>query len=510
MFNKPKFLKLSIFILFCFFAHCVFISINRLIARDEGFYIVASELLLHNKLLYKDFFFPQMPLTALFYASCFKIFGTSWFVARLSTGIIYFLTGYFLFIFIKKNYSFWFATLSLTLFAIHPMGFAWQSVIKSYAFVNLFLVLIFFIASSIQNLNPPEPNTTANQIKTRKNSKKIFTVGFILGLLGLTRLHFLALFPLLLLHIYKKQNKLSKKDLCLFMLGCSISLSPCLYYFIQAPNSFIFNNLGYHLVRSQAPLEGELATKISSLFKLLGLNDSQQVIKYQMIITYLIPLIFGGYYFLTKLFKREFYFPFLYSLFILILNLIPTPTYLQYHSCMIIFIIIMSVDFIKVQNNSFIKCLFSFILLATNIFYYPKSLLAYTITAHNVIGITGQNPEMWSIHTVKKINEHLNLIDSNKYLVSVWPGHALNSKHRLLPGTENPFLTKVPNEVAKKYELTKNDDILEAISNGSVEIVIYKDGDTLNKKELKKLLIQNNFLLRSRIGNVFIWSRYEK
>lgn len=493
--------------------HCVFISLNRLIARDEGFYIVASELLLKGKILYKDFFFPQMPFTALFYALSFKIFGVSWFVARFSTGVIYFLSGCFLFIFIKKNYSYLFAILALMLFSLHPMGFAWQSVIKSYAFVNLFLMLIYSFTSSLANLKSDDIYNKGHSLLNSKisisNSKKIFFIGFIFGLLGLTRLHFLSLLPLVLFHIFSIQKKFSKKDFVSFFLGCTLSLSPCFYYMAQDINSFIFNNLGYHLVRSQTPLEGELTTKLYSLLRLLGLKPSQQIIKYQMIVTYFIPLCFGLYYFILKLFKKRFYFPFLYSLFILILNSIPTPTYLQYHSCIIIFIIIMSLDFIRVQNNTYLKFLISIVFLTVNISYYPKSLHAYTISAHNVIGITGQNPEMWSIHTVQKINEHLNMIDTDKYLVSVWPGHALNSKHKMLPGTENPFLIKVPEDIAKKYNFTKKDDILEAISNGSVGIVVYKDGDTINKKELKSFLIKNKFLLRSRLGNVFIWSRYE-
>lgn len=496
MSKERKFSIFCIVILAVFFAYSVFISLNRLIARDEGFYIIASELLLKGKTLYKDFFFPQMPFTALFYSLCFKIFGISWGVARLASGLMYFLTGSFLFLYIRKNYNFGLALFSLIFFALHPMGFAWQSVIKSYTFVNFFLIIIFILINSYLS-------------KNKDNKNVIFFIGIIYGLLGLTRLHFLSLLPLILFHIYIKQGKINFKDLLFFIIGSVISLSPSVYYFVLSPNDFIFNNLGYHLVRSQTPLEAEFLTKIQSLSKLLGLLLSQQVFKTQMFITYFIPILFGICYFFVLLVKKNIYFPILYTLWILILNLIPTPTYLQYHSCVIIFIIILSVDFIKLQNNNIIKFFILSAFILINLFYYKESLKSYTITGHNVIGITGQNPEIWNIHLIEKINEHVNKIETNKYLVAIWPGHALNTRHKFLPGTENPFLVKVPEDISEKYGFTKKADILDAISNKKVGIVVYKDGDTINKKELKNFLIKNKFLLRSRVGSVFIWSRYD-
>ncbi|MGI6680650.1 MAG: hypothetical protein ACOX3T_04115 [Bdellovibrionota bacterium] len=491
-------LNITLLSLFLFFAHCIFISLNRLIARDEGFYIIASELLLKNKILYKDFFFPQMPFTALFYAFCMKMFGVSWYVARGITGIIYFLTGSLLFFHIKKNSSLQLAKLSLILFAIHPMAFSWLTVIKSYALVNLFLLAIFILIESY--LSPHKKNT-------KNNTKKIFVIGVLFGLLTLTRLHFASLFPLIFFHIYVKQGRLSKKDFAYFTAGSILALLPAIYYFILSQEIFIFNNFGYHLVRSQDLIEKTLLRKASSLSKILGLSPSNQVIKKQMFITYFIPILWGVCYFFFMLKKKNIYFPILYTLYILILNLIPTPTYLQYQSCIIIFITVMSVDFIKSLNNIFLKSLIALMFISTNAFYYPSVLKANTLTAHNVIGISGQNPEIWSIHAIEKINEHINKLDTKAYLLSIWPGHSLGSKHKLLPGTENPFLVRVPIEISRKYNTKMKKDILEDIANHNVGIVVYNFGNTLYKIELKNFLIENNFLLYSRIGDIFIWSK---
>ena len=49
---------------------------ERLIARDEGFYTYAAQLILEGKHPYIDFFYPQMPLLPYLYATSGALFGT--------------------------------------------------------------------------------------------------------------------------------------------------------------------------------------------------------------------------------------------------------------------------------------------------------------------------------------------------------------------------------------------------------------------------------------------------
>jgi O-antigen ligase len=54
------------------------IALSRLIARDEGFYLLAARLVMEKELPYVDFFYPQMPLFPYLYGLWMKIFSFSW------------------------------------------------------------------------------------------------------------------------------------------------------------------------------------------------------------------------------------------------------------------------------------------------------------------------------------------------------------------------------------------------------------------------------------------------
>src|SRR6266446_9390916 len=63
----------------CFFS---FVARHRFIDGDEGFYLLASRLVLEHKAPYLDFFYTQAPLLPYAYGLWLKLFGISWFSAR--------------------------------------------------------------------------------------------------------------------------------------------------------------------------------------------------------------------------------------------------------------------------------------------------------------------------------------------------------------------------------------------------------------------------------------------
>src|SRR5580704_14951471 len=60
----------------------LFIAHHRFIDGDEGFYLLASRLVMEHKAPYLDFFYPQAPLLPYAYGLWMKLFGISWFSAR--------------------------------------------------------------------------------------------------------------------------------------------------------------------------------------------------------------------------------------------------------------------------------------------------------------------------------------------------------------------------------------------------------------------------------------------
>ena len=63
------------------FAACVvwfsIVATNRLIAKDEGFYVVAAQLVSEGRVPYLDFFYPQMPYLPYLYGSFLRLFGSN-------------------------------------------------------------------------------------------------------------------------------------------------------------------------------------------------------------------------------------------------------------------------------------------------------------------------------------------------------------------------------------------------------------------------------------------------
>ena len=61
----------------------LFVSQHRFIDGDEGFYLLASRLVMQHKAPYLDFFYTQAPLLPYVYAAWFRLTGISWFAARV-------------------------------------------------------------------------------------------------------------------------------------------------------------------------------------------------------------------------------------------------------------------------------------------------------------------------------------------------------------------------------------------------------------------------------------------
>src|SRR5271157_940728 len=76
--RKLLFLPVFAFLL-CFF---LLVARHRFIDPDEGYYLMASRLVMQHKLPYLDFFYQQTPLLPYVYGLWMKLFGVSWFSAR--------------------------------------------------------------------------------------------------------------------------------------------------------------------------------------------------------------------------------------------------------------------------------------------------------------------------------------------------------------------------------------------------------------------------------------------
>src|SRR5579871_1965603 len=73
-------------------------SQHRLVDDDEGFYLLASRLVLRHKTLYLDFFYTQAPLLPYVFGTWLKLFGMTWFCARAFCALLSTCVGCLLYV----------------------------------------------------------------------------------------------------------------------------------------------------------------------------------------------------------------------------------------------------------------------------------------------------------------------------------------------------------------------------------------------------------------------------
>jgi hypothetical protein len=212
----------------------VAISRNRIIDGDEGFYLLASRLVMEHKLPYLDFFYQQMPVLPYVYGSWMKLFGMSWNTGRTLSAIFAAILGTGLFSAVwRDTKTFAAGAFALALFVTHGDVVGWYVTVKTYA---LSALLLF----------------AAHQLVTAARWRHAMILGGIaLGLATDVRLYFAALLPLFLIWLYRQRK--GWVELLHFGSGFLLALLPNLYFVALSPRAFYFGNLGFHAIRTGRP-----------------------------------------------------------------------------------------------------------------------------------------------------------------------------------------------------------------------------------------------------------------
>jgi 4-amino-4-deoxy-L-arabinose transferase-like glycosyltransferase len=207
------------------------------IERDEGFYLMASQLSAEGNHPYLDFFYPQMPYLPVVYGKLFKLAGASLYTARTLSVIFSTLLLASLGWFVHRTHrcravALW----ALSLFAFQPLIFAWHARVKTYALSDLlmFLTFIFLI------------------IAWEKKRVWIFTglAGLCYGLAVSCRLIFAPLLPVLLAWLIGVAVRSEKPPALLpvlsFGFGAIIASFYSIWLLYQNPFTFWFANIRFH------------------------------------------------------------------------------------------------------------------------------------------------------------------------------------------------------------------------------------------------------------------------
>lgn len=479
------FILLLQIILFSLVAYLRFIDV------DEGYYLTASRLIAEGKLPYVDFFYTQMPLMPYIYGAWMQVFGFTWFSARMLSVIFCLFTSLILIGYIYKKTGDEKVTIIASLLLVfNGQIISWFSTAKTYSLTMFFLMASFVLLGS-------------------SKKRHILTAGFFLGLACNTRLMMLplAFISVIWLVMCRCRQGFVKaaKDALFFFAGFLPSCLVSLYLLMKNPDSFLFDNLIFHITCTGMHGYEALMLKFKSAYRVFT-RPQFFILFIALLGTSIIArdAILRRYN--TGKYKEEFL-AFAFFVVIFIVSLMPPGAHEQYFVMTIPFLIILSCPFIQniLQNKK--NILYS-VAMALMIVYVIFS--APSTGVMGGIGITSN--DKWTWRNAGRIAQGVQrLTDKEDLVLSWWPGYTFLAHWKNLPGMENEFggmlgRGKISYEDMKKYKIASKEVLAEAIKSGVPKVVIWDSLYTQDngKKDLE-MLIKDRYRLAVSIDDTALY-----
>jgi 4-amino-4-deoxy-L-arabinose transferase-like glycosyltransferase len=398
------------------------LALTRFVDGDEGFYALAGVLVLDGKILYEDFFYTQMPLLPYVFGAWLWLFGENWYALRALAAVFSLATAVVLYAHIRRSTRnpAW-ALLAVGLYGLSSLVFGWFPVGKTYAFSTGLLLGGYALVAS----------------REREHRRAAWLAcGVLVGLAIDTRLLFaVAVIPLLAAAWGSNLRHAARSRIAPLMAGLAVGLTPSFAYFALTPKPFLFDNLGFHSVRSSGGLVGNFEQKLHVVLELLG--DVQ-------FLTLLVAAATIAT--LGRRRGRPISLAFWIALALGLVSLLPTPTWAQYFCVTVPFLIAGCLETAPALRgtafgNGLAREGVVFLLglaAALYVAFAAAGIYRYTAWGEGVPGVArGGQPESWKIPEIRRvsaaIDEHA---DPGEEVLALWPGYIFGTHAEVVPGLE--------------------------------------------------------------------------
>jgi len=480
----------------------------RFVDGDEGYYLLASRLILDGKWPYKDFFYTQMPLLPYVYGIWMKATGVSFYSGRALSALLSIVLGLMLCYQAKElTHRRSMAILALLLYSFSALAVEWFPVVKTYA---LSTTLLFAAYSAV-------PDSDSNHKHLRH-----FIAGMLLGLAFATRSVLLAAAPAFLVHVFLTTN--SRRDWMTGLLslcsGFCVSVAACGILLVADAQGFLFGNLGYHAARIDFSPSIWIGQKLDQLAGLFLLRSARQGLDNQFPILLFLNLLSARLYF-TGGSRFKLSLSLVLCLFVGTM-VIPTDS-VQYFVVLMPFLILNSLYVVNAVMASLTtdqqqiqKDIYRWglvILLFAYFAAWPIKVYDFTVSGYCVPGIKHEKDAYdWKIDTIDLVAQQIDrLALPHEQVLTWWPGYLVDSKATVVPGLENHFGREAANLVsqaeAARYHMLPDSQADELIDQAKVRIIVLGNWAPNNKDELRKRLTQNRYANVARIGDTEIYLR---
>lgn len=485
-------------------------SVARMADSDEGAYLIAAKLVMQGKTLYHDFSYPQMPLLPYLYGAWMKLFGVTWYSARLLSAFLAVALGLLVFrqvLHLTGDRRI--AVLATIGFAGSGLGVSWYPAVKTFVFPALMLFLAWAV------------------LDTEWHRWKSLLSGVFLGLAFVTRIYALvAIFPLAIEVVRRAPGRNGVRQLGWFAAGIALASSIALPLFLVDPDTFLFNVIGHHVIRSGGVgAIGDVSQKVSTVLLLLTLVGSEGATSLQFTALLFLNVAFA----VSRLLMRERLPPSVpIAGLLLAVGLLPTPTYTQYACLPLPFMIVNAgLLFADVATRlpdgaeaSRLRRMLGHVLGPLLALY----VLVVPVDVHRFV-VGWDVPAFLTIDDLKipTINRIARAIDEevpagNPVVITWWPGYVVESKASILPRTENHLnlyysLELSPSEVTRYHYITIG-ELIDHIRRHTANVVVLGffafDGRPGNlvydgKPLYRQVLTESGYVLVRKIGGAEVY-----
>lgn len=452
----------------------------RLIDFDEGLFLYYAELVKEGNLPYIDFFYPQMPYLPFAYAAVTGFGFDSLFVGRLVSALLGLASAIILFFFVRKLTGDTKPSLIVFfLYSLNGLIVNWHSVMKTLVFSDFF-ALLSFCCFAFYLISAP-----------RTGKHLAFLSGFFVSLAIGFRL---VLFPLLLVEailllVMSKENVLQEKlkNFLLLILGTMVGSCLTVYLLLKDPSSFVFGNLGYHLIWGNQVIQMTLLRRLFTLAKFVF---------YPQNLVILILALLGTVSLLHKIKKGLFntkdrvsVAAIACSAALIVTFFFMSPTQFQYYEQVIPFLLVASIPALpRLTERGERKR----VITVVGSLGYMGLILPFAVIF--LFGVRDRD-KMFEIKTVKEV---VQIIQENSQphetILTAWPAYVVLSQRKVQPGLEAwgggviPFLSP---EQIKKFNLVDDSRVEQIIVQKQVRLIVKEEWFPANIATL----IENNYRL---------------
>ena len=446
-----------------------FVALHRFIDADEGSYLLASRLVLLHKKPYVDFFYNQAPLLPYAYAAWMRFAGVSWRSAKLFSALLTAVIGTLVCVDILRRTRKWLAgAAAVILFGSSTLIFAWFPIAKTYSLAGL---LLFAAYLAVEWEGPASRWMMA-------------AGGIMLGLSVDTRSYLLLLLPVFVWWIFRNRLPRDRSaSLVRFLAGFAVGLVPSLILFLNSPAAFLFNNLGYHAIRSSEGLVGWWWEKFVISLELFLWGGEGNGLQWSMLFFIGFGLAMSG----SKQ-KDVPRLALLITASLALICLLPTPAYVQYFCLCVPFLIVLAVcsandvfGRLTTRREKMVAGVACVFLLAIYLAAGANDLRRYLGTGEAVPGVKAASDKGdWKLSRVIEVSRAVDQISSpGEQVASFWPGDIFQTQATPVSGFENPFGLPISGKLTAQqrtqYHLLSPDEINSDFARHLPRVVVLRN-----------------------------------